>query len=227
MRTRPIGFLAVAVVMSGLGLAREAAAHQVKVNPFGNATTTAAIGNRVGLGAGVLWRRVSDHMCAWTSLGPGSMNDDYTIQAGDGNNTITVASSGVEVHCNSLQGESMIFVGVLSTGGHFLDIDLQGGTDFAHNAAFVDSFLFGGSGADILITFRGDGLVTGGSGNDKIHSLSSGTSEVLLGETDVDCLADDNASAATFDCGPEGNDSKATGKFPVNSATCENIVSSC
>lgn len=231
MRRRLLGLMTFAVALGALGLASEAEAAQVRNNPFGASTTSATIGSRIGLGAGVLWRRVSDNMCGWTTLGPGAMDDDYFVRGGSGNTTINVATQVTNINCLNLSpggGNNIITVGVISSGGHFLDIETEGGVDFAMNAAFLDTFMHGGDGNDILNNFRPDAVLNGGNGDDKIISQSSGSGEHLIGEGGVDCLEDTNASSATFDCGPEPGEKKASGRFPpAISGSCENIVSSC
>src|SRR5262245_26381292 len=83
-------------------------------------------------------------------------------------------------------------------GGFALDLFGGGGNDNVQNiAASADTWVFGESGNDMVVTYRTNGIASGGEGGDKVYGFSSGSGEGLFGGNGDDCLADSNASSAS------------------------------
>jgi hypothetical protein len=204
--------------------ARPAAALTAIQSPFGSDPVNVFIGDWVGHAQLVaIYQDANTFQCAPPQrLGPPDALDDATnLYGGPGNDAIYVvwvnlSPCGVDV------------VPPVGPTANWIDIRGGGGNDTVVNAnASFQTNLFGGDGNDHILTLQSSTIMDGEAGQDAVISQSSGGAESIYGGAGEDCLSDYNSSAAVFDCGPESHEYKESGRFPINSASCEIVVSRC
>lgn len=194
-------------------------------SPFGaSAPVTAFVGGcSSGLCQIVVWQRNSDSACAITLIGDGGgLFDNTEINGGSGNDTLYIMDSSNAY--GPLCGYNLTYP---IYNGYYLDLYGQGGSDDLRSHTGGDSWLFGGDGNDVVFSV-GPGNLWGGNGNDIVYARGAFSAEGLFGEAGNDCLEDENAAAATIDCGP-GTDNigrALSGAIPLN-FNCEQIVGFC
>jgi len=187
------------------------------LSPFGaNVPVQVFIGRVPSLGTQrVIWKRISDQVCLGTNIGDvNGLSDNYELIGSSGADDMRILG-GPSTFC-SVQMDALVY------NGHYFDLYGRGGND-AMSSENGDTWLVGEDGNDVLY-FAGAGVLSGGNGDDSLFATSTiFSSEGLYGGEGNDCLEDDNASAATVDCGP-GGDQLGTFFGTPFSVSCESTI---
>jgi hypothetical protein len=150
--------------------------------------------------------------------GSAGLQDDFRIVGGSGNDTIVFPQSTTTAFCG-------LTLSALRYNGHFLDANGQGGIDVLFGAQ-GDTFFFGSSGNDLLISFSPIGQSFGGVGDDHVVSLAAGGGDRIFGDSGADCLHDATATFSAFDCGT-GSDRFSNSPKPPGTISCETATACC
>jgi hypothetical protein len=227
-RYRTFALTAATLVAASLASSAECFAITILDDPFGGSNVACLGRDQADDKTYIMWTKgnVPFHAC----LGKQQLGDEhglfdsFEVQGHDGSDYISI---GCAIACGftttSLQPD-------FAWGGHYIDLNGGDGNDRLRvgdgNAGeFMDSWLFGGAGADWLVGSAPIGRLLGHDGNDTLESTSSfATGEWLDGGNHDDCLKASGTDIAYFDCGP-GNDKWLT--FTLVSQNCETFATSC
>jgi len=188
-------------------------------DPFGDASSTAYIGRHPGSGNNyIYWKNNATGACAFTYLGAGGLNDNYSISALGGDDTVLLVQ------------RSTTFCGAptspLNFNGHFMSIFGGDGNDHLIGGS-GDVYLYGQGGSDVLETSFGPVDLEGDDGNDTLVEYAGGPGSNGIFEASYgnDCLAINPTATPWFMQCSNGTDQwYSPGTMP---ADCEVFSSSC
>jgi hypothetical protein len=199
------------------------------IPPWTGTAVEARIGGNLG-GTWLIWRRISDGLCATPVLlgTVAGLFESTTITASNLSDTMIVQSTngtfcGHPITFPLSNGNTLTLRGSLSN-----DVILG----FAHQNVVVQ----GDSGNDVIVVDQPFSQVWGGNGADDVNAWSTGAGERVIGDDNLltngdagdgnDCLYDHSHAADIVICGG-GFDSQFGSLGFVAGAPCEQVVSCC
>ena len=210
-------------VLAGFALSTETSHALTVVNPpsaWGSNGVIALVGKFVGKTQYplVVYKNRVTGSCSVVSLPRGAGSDppiaDHIRVNGSGGADIISVSRGGSVNCSGVTWN--LDIREIDRVGFFLQADGLGGDDFIVTWYGFPNHIFGGAGADNLMSTNEAASLYGGTENDNLRAtnpLFLGKDRYLDGGTGDDCLESNNASSLDFKarmyCG-SGNDSRST-----------------
>jgi Ca2+-binding RTX toxin-like protein len=206
---------ALGVAMAAMSI--EARADTQLVDPFGDAASDAFIGSDAW-GQWLGWRNSSTGDCSWVQLGDTTgLSDDYDIRGLGGDDYMTVLTSTAWFCGFSITSPSY--------NGHYVFLNGGDGNDTLWSSGTTFTWLFGIDGDDWIYSGRGDGVLLGGSGANRMWANTSGSGGVQYGGDDDDCIwVNFMSSPAATDCGGGADLWSGPGSKPP---TCETVDTHC
>jgi hypothetical protein len=198
-------------------------AHAVSVtSPFGDGVpVNALVFTRsiiYGGGSWVQWQDLDTGGCSYSYLGPGGLNNSYTIWAPNNalrGNTIQIVTSAFNAPCG-------MRVGPLNYAGYYLDLVGGNSHDVLISPGTGDTFEYGQDGNDQLWDNRAGATLVGGNGDDRLEPHNNNAVawyEMDDGDDCIDSAGTGYPSPSRNDCGP-GFDAISLNMGP-NGNSCE------
>lgn len=167
-------------------------------NPYGDEHTDVVAGSSGGY-VFVVFRRRVDRDCSYYSVGTSANNntlaDNVVVSTFNGDDVIGIQNA----YLNCKEGQ--IAFGSFAFNGYYIDVYAGGGNDFVQVGQNF-SYGFGESGHDRLVAKWPNAMLDGGSENDQLVFLATGSSsDAAYGRDGNDCLWDQDFQFQAMDCG--------------------------
>jgi Ca2+-binding RTX toxin-like protein len=212
-------WLGVLAFAAALGADRNASALLQANNPFLGLSATAYVGLDPSDGYNyIAWKRASDGLCEWVSLGSGGFSDNILINASPSGDTIVFVTGSVPFPwCHySLVAPNY--------NGHTCDVNGGAGNDHLQTGS-GNTYMYGNGGDDVMSNNGGAALVLqGGNGDDTVLAGTTNYGSTQ-GNAGNDCIQVSPASTnANMSCGSGVDTWAGPGSMP---ADCEMFSWAC
>jgi len=158
----------------------DAYAVTTKGSPYGNTQVKARVGGNA-YGQWIAWQNLLSGECFWDQIGDTTgLNDDYFVASGQDSDNLAIMGT-LETVCGWE-------IGVPLYNGHHVDLFGYGGHDTLTCPTTGDTWIYGGSENDWIVSNRGSAYLYGGYGDDVIIAGGSGIVGKVRGEAGNDCL---------------------------------------